>query len=135
LSTLLESGPPRDERGARTSVGWTAVAPLACLVHCAATPVLGTTLPFVVATPELEWGFLGATVFLGGIVLPKKAPGSSSRLPIIFLCFGLALWGASLLGILDPLPHELTTATASLATGGGLFWLTRIHRQSHLRSG
>lgn len=124
------------EAGARSASNWTVVAPVACALHCATTPLLALALPFAVSTPAVEWGFLGATVLAGGIVLPKEMPRmSKARLPLILLGLGVALWVASLLRLFDPLPHEWTTVPASLAAGVGLFSLARSHRQDHAAAG
>lgn len=113
---------------------WTALAPLACAVHCAATPLLAAALPVLAATSGVEWGFLGATVLFGGITVPRHRHASSDLRPAGLLLLGVALWVASLLRFLDPLPQDLTTAFASLAAAAGLFWLART-RHTHRVAG
>lgn len=125
-------GIPRHPTG--TSTRWTALAPLACAMHCAATPVLAAALPVFATTSGVEWGFLGATVLFGGITVPRHRHTSRDLRPAGLLLLGVALWVASLLRVLDPLPQDLTTAFASLAAAAGLFWLARA-RHTHRVAG
>jgi hypothetical protein len=131
LETNPRYGPGRTRSGLR----WSALAPLACAVHCGATPILAATLPVLAAAPGVEWGFLGATLLFGGIAFPRHPHVHRDLRPVSLLLFGIALWTASLLQLLGPLPQDFTTACASLAAAVGLFWLSRARHRSCVSAG
>lgn len=106
--------------------GWTSLAPIACAIHCAATPLLVAVAPSLAPGETAEWMLLALTVPLAGGAL--AAAMRSHREPLVFILIGLGLiaWTGSLLHLYHPVPEEFTTILASLTVAGGLLWNSRL---------
>lgn len=107
--------------------GWATLAPLACAVHCMATPLLVLTVPSLAPGPEVEWALFGTAAVVGVIALGFGIRSHEDLRPSVPVALGLALWAASLLYLFYPLPEELTTVAATLIVAGGLGWNSRLH--------
>jgi hypothetical protein len=102
------------------------MAPVACAMHCMLAPALVLIAPAFVS-PEVEWGFLGGTVALGGVAMLAGLRTHGDARPLLPLLAGLVLWGLSLAGAFGPVPEDLTTAAAALTAATGLIWNSRLH--------
>ncbi len=107
--------------------GWTSLAPIACALHCAATPLLVASAPSLAPGETAEWILLALTVLLGGAALAAAMRSHREALPFLLIGVGLLAWTGSLLHLYHPLPEELTTIAASLTVAGGLLWNSRLH--------
>jgi hypothetical protein len=107
--------------------GWATVAPLACAVHCAVTPVLVITAPNLVPGSSMEWALLSVAVVVGLAALASGVRAHEDLRPTVPVVLGLGLWTVSLLHLFHPVPEELTTVIATLIVAGGLFWNSRLH--------
>lgn len=107
--------------------GWATVAPLACAVHCAATPLVVVFAPTIAESTTLEWSLLVAAVVAGSLALATGVRSHDDLRPAVPVVLGLTLWGASLMRLFLPVPEELTTVGATLIVAGGLFWNSRLH--------
>lgn len=108
-------------------------AAVLCAVHCVVTPALALVLP-ALAAPQLEIWALGSMVLLAGPLGTTGFVRHGRPGPILLIAAGIALWSASLGGILEPLPEPLASALGGLLTGGGLFWNARyLHERTHAR--
>lgn len=97
---------------------WTAIAPVACAVHCLAAPLLAAVAPVLVEHPALEWGFFLVSVAAAG-ALPAGLRLHGRRAPVLLAGAGLALWAIALLVARDGgepmvVAGSLTTAVALL---------------------
>jgi hypothetical protein len=107
--------------------GWATVAPLACAVHCAVTPVLVITAPNLVPGSSVEWFLLSIAFVVGLAALASGVRAHEDLRPAIPVVLGLGLWAISLMHLFHPIPEELTTVIATLIVAGGLFWNSRLH--------
>ena len=103
----------------------TACAALWCTVHCALTPVLIITLPALALAEALERGMFLGTVALG-ISMLAMGPGRAHLSILSIFAGGVATWGASLFGVLEPLPEPLTSSIGSLMIAVSLFWSVQV---------
>lgn len=106
---------------------WTAMAACACAVHCLLTPLIATALPFLAVSESSEWWALGITLVLGGSVT-FLGPARRRAPVLLLLGLGTAIWTASLLGLLEPLPEHLISPAGSLVFAAGMLWSARICR-------
>jgi len=111
------------ERTARIS----AFAATLCAIHCAATPLLATALPFLALAESAEWWALAITVTVGGGVT-LLGPTRGHMGVIVVLVVGASIWAASLLEVFEPVPETVTSPIGSLVFAGGMFWSARICR-------
>jgi hypothetical protein len=107
--------------------GWATVAPMACAVHCAITPVLVIAAPNLVPGKTVEWLLLSIALLAGLAALSSGVRAHEDLRPAVPVVLGLGLWTLSLLYLLHPVPEELTTVAATLIVAGGLFWNSRLH--------
>jgi len=107
--------------------GWASLAPLACAVHCAVTPILVVAAPAFAPAPILEWILLAATTVVVGVALFWGVRIHGRWTPFLLIGIGLLVWCASLLHLFHPLPEDLTTVIASLTVATGLVWNSRLH--------
>jgi uncharacterized membrane protein HdeD (DUF308 family) len=107
--------------------GWTTIAPLACAVHCVATPVLLVIAPAIAVSPLVEWSFLGVTVLVAGIALAAGLRTHRDPWPLLPILLGIGLWFGSLMHAFRPISEELTTTMAALTVAAGLVWNSRLH--------
>jgi hypothetical protein len=95
-----------------------------CGIHCLLTPVLVVALPFLALGEGVEWSALAGTVSLGTLLLtlgPQRGRGRH----LAMLAAGGALWCASLMGILAPVPEAVTSSAGSVVVAGALLLSTR----------
>lgn len=107
--------------------GWTSLAPLACAVHCAVTPILIVVAPALAPGKFVEWALLALTVVFAGSALAIGTRRHGDLRPVWPILGGVAVWTASLLHLFHPIPEEATTIVASLTVAAGLIWNARIH--------
>lgn len=107
--------------------GWATVAPLACAVHCAVTPVLVIAAPNLVPGSTVEWVLLSAGVVVGLAALASGVRAHEDLRPAVPVVLGLGLWMLSLLHLFHPVQEELSTVVATLIVAGGLLWNSRLH--------
>jgi hypothetical protein len=107
--------------------GWATVAPLACAVHCALTPIVVVAAPSLAPGEAVEWALLAITVVVGSLALWVGARAHDDLRPVVPVTLGLGLWALSLGHAFRPVPEELTTVLATLVVAGGLFWNSRLH--------
>jgi hypothetical protein len=107
--------------------GWATVAPLACAVHCAVTPVLVIAAPSLAPGSTVEWVLLAVALVVGLAALASGVRAHEDLRPVVPVVLGLGLWTLSLLHLFRPVPEELTTVIATLIVAGGLLWNSRLH--------
>jgi hypothetical protein len=107
--------------------GWATVAPLACAIHCAVTPVLVIAAPNLVPGTTVEWALLSIAVVVGLAALSSGVRAHEDLRPAVPVVLGLGLWTLSLLHLFHPAPEDLTTVAATLIVAGGLLWNSRLH--------
>ncbi len=107
--------------------GWASLAPLACAVHCAATPLLVMTAPALAPGPIVEWALLAVTILVVVLALRPALRDHGNPAPFLFMGTGLLIWTASLLHLFHPLPEDLVTIPATLIVAGGFVWNSRLH--------
>jgi hypothetical protein len=100
---------------------WALAAPLACVVHCLAAPLLVAVVPAVWADAATEWVLLGFTVVFGGWVLTQGSRRHGRVVLWVPAIVGLMLWAMSLAGMFEPFPEGVTTVGGSLVVAGALF--------------
>lgn len=106
--------------------GWTALAPVACAVHCAVMPIAAFAAPSVVSGGGVEWGLLGVTLLFAAVALTFGVRTHGSMAPFVPVALGLGIWTASLY-FFNHLPAvELTTMGASILVAFGLLWNSRM---------
>lgn len=105
----------------------TALAATLCGVHCALTPLLVVVLP-ALALPEAveRWLLVGAVGF--GALILVAGPARSRPAILATFALGSLVWAASLGGVLEPIPENLSSATGSLILAGALMAGARICR-------
>jgi hypothetical protein len=113
---------------------WSAFAPLVCALHCAAAPLLVVAAPGFARIARLEWPLMGVALVLGGWALARGNGAHRGRGAGSAFVLGIALWSASLLGWLEPLPEGATTVAGSLIAAAALFWNARLVHQSSCRT-
>lgn len=96
-----------------------------CGVHCAITPVVAVALPALALSEAVEKGVFAGTLLIGALMLTL---GPARRHSSILLTFasGATLWAASLAGLLEPWPENVTSALGSLALAAALFRSVRV---------
>lgn len=114
-------------RALRHPWGWTSAAPIACAVHCAAAPALAIFAPAAATGTAVEWTLLGATGVLAAVAIPMGRRAHGEPWPAYLVFLGLGTWTASLLHLFQPVPEDVTTTVAALATATGLLWNSRLH--------
>jgi hypothetical protein len=105
------------------------LAPLACAAHCIATPLAVALLPGI-APPGGEW-----PLFAAGALLSCGAAFSALRLhrrPAVAwaVLAAVAAWAASLAGLFEPLPEELTTVAACVALAAAVHHGARLRHRA-----
>lgn len=103
---------------------WVAGTALLCAIHCLLTPVLVLSLPFMALGEGVEWGALVVTVALGAALL-ALGPVQRRARNLGLLVVGGAVWCASLVGLLEPMPEALTSSLGSVLVAGALILSTR----------
>lgn len=124
---LAPPAPPQTPFALEAPARWAAAAAFLCGIHCLLTPILVTALPFLAVSASTEWWALGLTVVLGGGVT-LLGPARDRWAVLAVLATGAGIWCASLLGIFEPTPETVTSATGSLIFAGGMLWSARICR-------
>jgi hypothetical protein len=107
--------------------GWASVAPAACAVHCAVTPLLVIFAPTLAPGAAVEFGLFGITLVVASWALAKGLRQHGDFRPVAPIAVGLLFWGASILLLFHPIPEELTTILATLVVASGLVWNARLH--------
>ncbi len=94
-------------------------------MHCALTPVLVVAAPALALSEGVERAVWVGTVLVGAAMVVL---GPARRNAAVILTFGTgaALWAASLLGWLEPLPETVTSAAGSLTLAGALVQSARV---------
>lgn len=110
--------------------GWATLAPIACAIHCAVTPILVLTAPSLAPGESAEWVLLGLTVALAAWAIPSGLHRHARFLPGSLIVVGLVAWTLSLLHVFSPVPEEVSTIVASLTVAAGLFRNARLHCKS-----
>lgn len=121
-------------RSFASAIGWTTLAPVACLVHCALTPLLVVAAPGLGASAGLEWGFLGATAVFATPSMAFSHRWHARTTPVLVVLAGMSFWVASLLGAFEPVAVELVTAVAAAIVATGLVWSSRLAHRARVRS-
>jgi hypothetical protein len=106
--------------------GWASVAPVACAIHCVATPLLVAVAPAFAVGETAEWVLFGLTLGLVAWALTSGLRRHGNVRPAIVILPALGVWMASLLHVFHPIPEEATTALAALVVAGGLIWNARM---------
>lgn len=90
-----------------------------CGVHCALTPLLVLLLPALALSEGVERLFLVGTASLGAVII---LAGPARRRPAILIAFalGASVWATSLMGLFEPIPENVTSASGSLVLAGAL---------------
>jgi hypothetical protein len=118
------------ELGAGVGSRWVGGAAVLCALHCLFTPALALALPALAGDDLERWALMGMAV----VAVPLGAGGfvrHRHRGTVLALAAGLALWAASLSGLLGPVPEPLASGAAGLLTAGALFWNARLlHRHT-----
>ncbi|MCY3545736.1 MAG: MerC family mercury resistance protein [Gemmatimonadetes bacterium] len=114
--THLASG----SRLAACAAGW-------CGLHCALTPFLAVAAPALALSEGVERAVWVGTVLIGSVILVM---GPARRHAVVILTFaaGAVLWAASLAGLLEPLPENVTSAAGSLILAGAMVQSARVCR-------
>ncbi|MEM7415144.1 MAG: MerC domain-containing protein [Gemmatimonadota bacterium] len=125
---MLSTAPARNTSAIATTSKWSAYAATWCGIHCALTPILIVFMPALALSEAVERGFwavamlIGAVVFLGG-------PTRGMLREVGIFTAGAALWGASLAGLLEPIPETWTSATGALVVAFALYRSAKICRE------
>lgn len=106
--------------------GWASVAPVACAIHCAATPLLIAVAPAFAVGEAAEWTLFGLSVVVVAWALSSGLRRHRNLRPALVIGLGLAAWAASLLHAFHPIPEEVTTVIAALTVAAGLIWNARL---------
>lgn len=104
---------------------FTACAAAWCGIHCALTPVLIVAMPALALSEALERGVFLGTVVLGAMML-AMGPARTHLSILSVFTGGVATWGASFAGILEPLPESLTSSIGSLMIAASLLWSVQV---------
>ena len=102
-----------------------ACAAALCGLHCALTPVLVVAAPALALSEGVERAAWAGTVLLGAAILLMGPARKSTPVTLTF-AGGAALWGASLAGLLEPLPETLTSSAGSLTIAAAMVLSARV---------
>lgn len=111
--------------------GWTSVAPLVCVAHCLATPVVVAVAPGLMPGARIEWLLLAATVAVAGAAVRASSRTHGELLPFVPVGLGLLVWTAGILHAFHPLPEEPVIAASALTVAVGLLWNSRLRCARH----
>lgn len=115
--------------GGRSSL--LALLPLACVVHCMATPMLVAFVPALGVPPAIEWILLAGSVAVAMHALRRGARFYRNRPVGALAGLGATVWALSLLGVLEPLPETVTSPVGGVILAAALFWNGRLsHRHT-----
>lgn len=102
-----------------------ALAPLICAVHCAATPLLVALMPALELSHAVEqWLFVASVPLVGWSLLTGFRVHGDLR-PALLTVVGLAMWGGLLAHLFVAATGEWPLVAAALVTVVGLVWNAR----------
>lgn len=109
------------------------MAPLACAIHCALTPVLVAAMPALALSRTAELALFGASGFLATWATLSGTRVHRDARPAITVGAGLTSWGAQLLAAAPP-AGEAGLAGAAAVTAVGLLWNARLRHLAEERA-
>lgn len=119
--------PARRHSHSRLPLG--TIAPIACMIHCLATPLLLALAPSLAENRALEAGLVGIATVVGIVTLYRGVRLHHRWEVVIPFVTGVAIWGYTLLSPAPPLPEPV------LMVGAGLFVAGAMFRDHRLRPG
>jgi hypothetical protein len=102
--------------------GWSAAIPLACAVHCVATPGLVLVAPAVAASWWVEAVLMALALAVTISLVVQRARLHGSAWPWAPTGVGAALWAVELAGVAVPVPGVTLTIGGSVLLAGALVW-------------
>lgn len=109
------------------------LAPVACAIHCLATPLVVVLAPALAHGPGVERALFAASLALSGFALASGFRRHRHAVALVPALLGFILWGSALLG--RPLigRGEPAIALASVLVAAGVLWNARlVHRGEHV---
>ncbi|MGH7457859.1 MAG: MerC domain-containing protein [Longimicrobiaceae bacterium] len=114
----------------RTPDFWASAAPVACAVHCLATPVLVLAAPALGVTHAFDWWIWAGSGLLSAVLLFWSVPAHGRRIVWLPVFLGLVVWALGLFELLAPLPESLGKAAGAVLLAAGVAWNGRLRHQA-----
>ncbi len=111
------------------TVSWAAAAPMLCVAHCLAAPVLLVVAPALAENHTLEAALMGISAAIALLVVwtgSRRHGESQVWLPVVG---GLVFWICAL-AVSGAVGERVLTVIGGALLAGGLFWNARLRHRT-----
>jgi hypothetical protein len=112
---------------------WAAMAPLLCVAHCLAAPLLLLVAPVLAENAVVESVMMGVSVVVAVLFTAYGVRRHAEMRVVVPLAAGMGVWAAAVLDLV-PVEERVLTVAGGLAIALALVWNARLTHAATCRS-